>query len=220
MIVKDAYIAGTADASTFWHYGNFYTRAMTFTAGAYYVLTRVSLKLYVSSNVGTDNPVITVKLYSTSGGAPSAELAATTTTRHVNELTTNTAGEWYDFDFSGYSLSSGTVYAIYVQIVFDYASKYVYWKGVSSGNPYGGGCGYEFHDNYPTGWYESANADYDFKIWANSNIYLHSATGSRRYKTADFTGFSFPNPAGSGFTSANDGYALQAGLSADPLLTV
>ncbi|MCK9569860.1 hypothetical protein M0R72_13030 [Candidatus Pacearchaeota archaeon] len=46
-------------------------------------------------------------------------------------------------------------------------------------------------------------------------ISLHSSTTQRRYKSASFPFFTFPDPAGSGFTSST-GYALQAGLGGEP----
>ncbi|MGB8706700.1 MAG: fibronectin type III domain-containing protein, partial [Dehalococcoidia bacterium] len=42
------------------------------------------------------------------------------------------------------------------------------------------------------------------------------ATAQRRYKAATYSGFSFPNPAGSGLTSDSVGYYMFAGLGAPP----
>lgn len=52
-----------------------------------------------------------------------------------------------------------------------------------------------------------------------SYIGFHSATAQRRYKASAFSTFSFPNPAGSGFTSANDGYYMMAGFGKSGILT-
>jgi hypothetical protein len=48
-------------------------------------------------------------------------------------------------------------------------------------------------------------------------IAFHSAVSQRRYKAADFATFTFPDPAGTGFTSANDGYYLLAGWGGEPV---
>jgi len=43
------------------------------------------------------------------------------------------------------------------------------------------------------------------------SIGLHTATAQRRYKAETFSTFTFPNPAGAGFSSASNGYYMIAG---------
>jgi len=54
----------------------------------------------------------------------------------------------------------------------------------------------------------------DSAIYTNTGggIGFYSAVAQRRYKSVEFDTFTFPNPAGGGFSSANDGYYLIAGL--------
>ncbi|MCJ7829372.1 MAG: hypothetical protein MUP81_06500, partial [Dehalococcoidia bacterium] len=44
-----------------------------------------------------------------------------------------------------------------------------------------------------------------------ANIGFHTATAQRRYKAATFSTFTFPDPAGTGFTPATDGYSMLSG---------
>jgi hypothetical protein len=57
-----------------------------------------------------------------------------------------------------------------------------------------------------------AIADSAIYINTGGGIGFHSAVAQRRYKSVEFDTFTFPNPAGGGFSSANDGYYLIAGL--------
>lgn len=51
----------------------------------------------------------------------------------------------------------------------------------------------------------------DAKIHLGDGIGFHNAVSQRRYKAATFSTFTFPDPAGIGFTSASDGYYMIAG---------
>jgi len=55
-------------------------------------------------------------------------------------------------------------------------------------------------------------ADSAIYINTEGGIGFHSAVNQRRYKSVEFDTFTFPDPAGVGFSSANDGYYLIAGL--------
>lgn len=52
---------------------------------------------------------------------------------------------------------------------------------------------------------------WNVKVGFSWKIGFHAAVSQRRYKSAAFPAFTFPDPAGSGFTSANDGYYMLAG---------
>jgi hypothetical protein len=49
------------------------------------------------------------------------------------------------------------------------------------------------------------------QILTTEGIGFHSATTQNRYKAATFSTFTFPDPAGTGFTAATDGYSMLAG---------
>lgn len=65
-----------------------------------------------------------------------------------------------------------------------------------------------YYDTRGTVWCTQEYIEVDY---TPAVIGFHAATAQRRYKAATFSGFSFPDPAGTGFTAVTDGYSMLAG---------
>ncbi len=106
----------------------------TFTDADGFTITRVRLLLYrgATGTAGT----LTVGIRATSSGNPTgANLVSDSMA--VNDLTTNTAGAWYTFDFSpGLSLTAATMYGI---VCTNSNARTVYWRTDTTSPPYAGG---------------------------------------------------------------------------------
>jgi hypothetical protein len=107
----------------------------TFTSVAGFTITRVKLWMYRLTD-GSTGTTLTVGIRATSGSAPTgANLVETTMA--VDDITTDSNGAWYTFDFSsGLSLSAGVKYAI---VCTDNGDRTIRWRSDSTSPSYAGG---------------------------------------------------------------------------------
>jgi hypothetical protein len=114
-------------------------------------------------------------------------------------------------------ISSTNYYGTQSYLTNSYASYTKEWTS----NPAGGAWnttslnaaefGFRLQENVtsnsgPCVTYQKITVDY------SPYIGFHSATQQRRYKSSTFSTFTFPDPAGGSFSTANDGYYMIAGL--------
>lgn len=120
-------------------------------------LGRISLLLYRPFKNSTGN--IYVYIYNTSSGIPTTSLATSSTIIDVANIP-QSSWTWYDFNFTGITLTSGTTYAIVI-----------YCSGTASYYNYiASGMTYNFYANgsvfaYKTSWYNYADYDLTFKTY-------------------------------------------------------
>lgn len=191
--------------------------AQTFTPSIAHKITSVKLKLFSILSPG----IVTVSIRATDVNNHPAGNDLCSGTINGNTLTTDYAGEWYEIALgSGCNLSASTKYAIVVRAPNIEPASELRWIMDTTNPTYTGGC-YEWSENSGTSWLSSTSLDLMFEDWgeAPSIIGFHSTTAQRCYKAATFSTFTFPNPAGSGFTSASDGYYMMAGYGKSGILT-
>jgi hypothetical protein len=172
--LQDSYTAGTTDTLSFMNNSGYYRRCQVFTASSSYTLKRFSLEMRKSNAAAV--PIV-VKLLSVSGGTPGSflsPLATSTTSMNASDL--GDAYAWYNFDFDGYSLVSGTQYGLFVEIMQSYIYQYVYLK---TGNGYASGAAWYKNDAYPYDWvliYISDYVDWNFKVWGIDSVQIKNPT--------------------------------------------
>jgi len=159
-----------------------YNIAQTFTAGVGRPLRRASLMLFKDTK-WNDTPnkklAMSVSLWSTSGGAPLAKLADSTTSFTFDDIPYNKF-VWENFEFD-YTMVSGTVYAI----VLDYPNPVQGAYFCHSGNVYSGGGAWGQYLKVGS-WIDFAIYDLTFKTYYSltsaSTTFDHEASLKVEYE--------------------------------------
>jgi len=95
---------------------------------------------------------ITMQIWSDNGGSPSTpntSLSSSTTTINASTLTTSYL--WYDFDFAGQAVTSGTHYWIIMTGDLETGGNYPYWGFDDAG----GGANIDIY-YYDTSWHQAS----------------------------------------------------------------
>jgi hypothetical protein len=150
----------TEDGSALFAYGARWV-GQTFTTSVPHTVTSVKLKLYRVGSLDT----ITVSIRGTSSEVPTgSDLCSVTIAGST--ITTNPAGEWYEFTFdAGYMLATGTKYAIVVGVANgSYPDNYLAAMGTTTG--YSGGD-FVLSTNSGVSWNPDSTHDLVFEVWGD-----------------------------------------------------
>lgn len=157
-----------------------YWKAQTFTTVNGFTIARVSCKLYRSSTGIFGN--LTCEIRATSSNLPTGAALATSGTLDASTITTDSGGEWYNFDFAGYALSATTEYAI---ILRHSALGFVWWLCDSSSPSYAGGNYCTSADSGST-WLVDTDKDFMFETYSEGAVDYLDATGSCTFSLTAF----------------------------------
>ncbi len=127
----------TGDDAYYGMYGNQWAM-QSFTPAASHTVTKVWLRVY---KVGTPSNPMTVSIFATDVGTgkPTGSALASGTLNPTS-FTTDTAGEWKEFDLgAGTALTSGTKYAIVAKTAGGDTNNRVNWRYDNSSSSYAGG---------------------------------------------------------------------------------
>lgn len=150
-------------------YGNIWG-AQTFTTGATsHTVSSVRLELYREGTPST----ITVSIRTTAAGDPSGT-DLTSGTIDGDAITTDTAGVWYAFDLTNYSLEASTMYAIVVRAVAGDSTNSVHWRSDASAGAEPNGQE-ETSNNAGTTWTGDSDDDFMFEVWGDPVMSVNQA---------------------------------------------
>ena len=136
-------------------------RCQTFTDAGGFDLTRVSVKAFRTGTPGD----VTMDIMGTTDGKPSEGVLGTVDVS-ANGWTTDSAGDWYNFDFSpAVTLTAGTPYAIVLSIPGGGPTNKIDWRDDSSGAAYDGGT-YVYSTDSGSNWTISSGADLMFRTYS------------------------------------------------------
>ncbi len=137
--------------------------AQTFTVGATgHTITSVKLKLYrYDTSLGTLS--IYIRAVDGSGHPTGGNL--TSGTMAITDITTNTAGAWYEITLTEYTLTANVQYAIVVNI--SGLVDGINWFADRSSPTYDGGNQERSTDSEAT-WISNTDRDQMFEVWGNA----------------------------------------------------
>lgn len=157
--LMESYTAGIdSQGVAYWSGATDQWLAQTFTASENYDIIKTIVKLYKTAG-SPGNITLAIKATDGSGKPTGADLVSTSA--DANGFTTDSAGEEISFDFSAYSLTNGTKYAIVLKSPA-VENTYVRWKLDISGAGYSDGS-YLYSSDGGSSWTAATDSDCYFK---------------------------------------------------------